>query len=226
MYISCLIFIIPKEKFGSNKEYFKKCMIALIPIVILGSIAISTVIGVVSTGTQSAAESIAESGSGTTPLAYIMQSPLNILRVLKYTLLVDFNTYVYWLNALGSLNYILEPLIYIKPMFMLYVTGSDVSKELELVKFKDKVIGLFTFLLIGACIIIGIYVGDTSVNSGDSILVMGVQGRYFIAAFPALAFALVPRKRINNDKYYSVKVLAFDICILLFSMMILRDNCY
>ena len=62
-----------------------------------------------------------------TPLSFLLSNPQNIIKVLFYTFCHKFSDYVLWLDVLGSLNYSLGPLIYIVPMFVLYVIGSDVS---------------------------------------------------------------------------------------------------
>ncbi len=231
VFLGLLVFLIPMKKFGDKKEYFKKFMFALVPLLLLGIIAVYAAVSALSSSQNAAAEIINETASSTgessmSTLEFLFASPLNIFKILFHTFTDKFTDYVLWLNVLGSLNYSLGPLIYIVPMFALYVFGSEVSAAGIDIRVRDKVLCGVTFLLISICIVLGMYIGETRVNFAGSYVVQGVQGRYFIAAFPALALVLAPRGRSGESKIFNYILLGVEFVILCIAVYFLRTNCY
>lgn len=231
VFLGLLVFIIPMNKFGDKKTYFKKFMAALIPLLLLGIVAVSAAISALSSPSEAASEVIGgvaapAVNTGMSTLDFLLASPLNVFKILFHTFTDKFSDYVLWLNVLGSLNYPLGPLIYIVPMFALYVFGSEVYAEGIDIKVRDKVLCCFAFLLISICIILGMYIGETRVNFAGEYVVQGVQGRYFIAALPALAFVLVPRKRSGESRIFNYILLGVEFVILCIAIYFLRANCY
>ncbi len=224
--LGLLVFIIPMKKFGDKKLYFKKFMIALIPVLLLGIIAMYAAISAITAGQSSVDIQIAAGSTEMSPLQFLMSNPVNIIRVLFYTFCYKLSDYILWLDMLGSLNYPLGPLIYLVPMFMLFVIGSETSDASDRIRRKDKALSFFTFLLISIGIILGIYIGDTRFNYAGDLLVQGVQGRYFIPILPALAFAIAPGKRKSEDKLFTYKLYAVELLILCMAVYFLRINCY
>ena len=225
VFLGLLVFIIPKKKFGDNKEYFKKFMIALIPLLILGIIAVKTATAVISSGSDAAVADVAQTGATMSPLAFLTSNPLNVFKVLFYTFCYKFSDYLLWFDTLGSLNYPLGPLIYLVPMFALYVLGSEcMMSEIE-IKLKDKFIALFAFAMVSIAIVLGIYIGDTRINFAGNYLVQGVQGRYFIAALPACALFFVPRGRTGKKWYSDYMLLIGDFFILCLAIYFLKGYC-
>ncbi|MBQ9608467.1 MAG: DUF2142 domain-containing protein [Lachnospiraceae bacterium] len=223
--LGLLVFIIPKNKFGDKKEYIKKFIIGLIPVLIFGIIAVYAAVSAITSGAESANERIIEGTSAMTPLEFLLGNPVNIIKLLIYSFLYKLTDYVYWLDVLGSLNYQLGPLIYIIPAFVFYVVGSEINKPDINIRVRDKILTLIIFFIIYAGIVIGIYVGDTRINFAGELVVQGVQGRYFIAALPMLAFAFVPRKRKNEDEIFSYKLLLCEFFILCIMVYFLKINC-
>ncbi|MBO6113506.1 MAG: DUF2142 domain-containing protein [Lachnospiraceae bacterium] len=230
VFLGLLVFLIPMHKFGDKKDYFKKFMTALIPLLLLGIIAVSAAISALSSTSPAPSEVIKDVSApavstGMSTLDFLFASPLNVFKILFHTFTDKFSDYVLWLNVLGSLNYPLGPLIYIVPMFALYVFGSEVYMTGEEVKVKDKVLCGVAFLLISICVILGIYIGDTRINFAGEYVVQGVQGRYFIAALPTLAFVLVPRSRHGESKIFNYILLGVEFVILCIAIYFLRANC-
>ena len=230
VFLGLLVFLIPMHKFGDKKDYFKKFMTALIPLLLLGIIAVSAAISALSSTSPAPSEVIKEVSApavstGMSTLDFLFASPLNVFKILFHTFTDKFSDYVLWLNVLGSLNYPLGPLIYIVPMFALYVFGSEVYMTGEEVKVKDKVLCGVAFFLISICVILGIYIGDTRINFAGEYVVQGVQGRYFIAALPTLAFVLVPRSRHGESKIFNYILLGVEFVILCIAIYFLRANC-
>ena len=85
---------------------------------------------------------------------------------------------------------------------------------------------MVSFIITSIGIVFGLYIGDTRINFAGEFVVQGVQGRYFIAILPALAFVLVPRKRTNENKYFAYNLLVCEFAILCIMMYFLRINCY
>lgn len=226
VFIGLLVFIIPAERFGDKKEYFKKFMIALIPLLIIGIFAVYTMHAALSAGQGAANESIAKGVAEMSTKDFLLSNPKNILKLLFFTFCYKLSDFILWLDVLGSLNYPLGPLIYLVPMFLLYVIGSDVSNVSDKIKAKDKLLSIAAFLLVSVAMIIGIYIGDTRVNFAGEFVVQGVQGRYFIAILPALALSIVPSKRTNDNKWFSYLLLGCEFVILCIMIYFLRSNCY
>ena len=227
IFLGLLVFLIPMKKFGDKKEYFKKFMVALIPILLLGIIAVYAAVSAISASNELTVETaVASTGNDMTTLQFLLSSPLNVFKVLFHTFTDKFSDYVLWLNVLGSLNYPLGPLIYLVPMFALYVFGSETYLVDMDIKLKDKILTLAAFLLICISIILGIYIGETRVNFAGEYLVQGVQGRYFIAALPILAFTLTPNKKTGKNKSFDYILLGFEFFILCIMIYFLRANCY
>ncbi len=216
--LGLLVFLIPSKRFGTKKEYFKSFAIALIPLIVMAGLGYVSASSAVSSGQASSA-------TGMTQMEYLSQNPIMILKVLLYACSVKFSDYMIWLNTLGSLNYSLGPLIYIVPMYAMYVSGSDVNEYCSRIQVKDRVLALVSFAVICAGIIMGIYIGDGRINEVGNVAVQGVQGRYFIAALPTLFIAIVPSKAKNEDNRYTYKVLGVMAVLLIMAVSILKIHC-
>lgn len=217
--LGLLVFLIPMKKFGTKKEYWKCFVIALIPLIIMGGIAFMGMTSAVTSGQATAGT------GGMTQSQYLMEHPKFILQVLITTFMAKFTDYMLWLNMLGSLNYSLGPLIYIVPMFALFVAGMDSNEICDKIKVKDKLLCLCAFLLVSVGIVMGIYIGDGRINEVGALVVQGVQGRYFIAALPAFFVAINQKGIHNRVKYFSQKMVGCMGVLLLWSVLILKVHC-
>lgn len=216
--LGLLVFLIPYKKFGDKKAYGKAFAIALIPLIILGIVALSTA-GSVVAASQADAEGVSQ-------VSYLMEHPKFFVWVLINTFNVKFQDYMLWLNTLGSLNYSLGPLIYIVPMFAIFVGALDVNPACGAIRRKDRILCIISFLLVSLGIVIGIYIGDGRINPVGTDVVQGVQGRYFIAALPVF-FAGISMKSIENKNRYFTRIALGGMAVmLLYSVFALKMHCY
>lgn len=217
--LGLLVFLIPVKKFGGRKEYWKSFAIAMIPLVIFGSIALFTAASAVS-GNQASI-----GGEGVTQLGYLRQHPKFIIQMLITTFLNKFNDWMTWLNTLGSLNYQLGVLIYLMPMYMVFVGCLDQSKACEKIRTKDRWLCFITFMTACLGVVMGIYIGDGSINKVGELVAQGIQGRYFIAVIPVF-FAAVSQKGMQNRvKYFTEKTLGVMGVMLLYAVYSLYGHC-
>lgn len=216
--LGLLVFLIPAKKFGNKKQYGKAFGIALIPLVLLGIVALATA-GSVVASSQANAEGVSQ-------VSYLLQHPKFFVWVLVNTFNVKFQDYMLWMNTLGSLNYSLGPLIYIVPMFAVFAGALDVNGACAAIKRKDRVLCIVSFLLVSLGVVLGIYIGDGRINPIGTDVVQGVQGRYFIAVLPAL-FAGVSLKNIENkNKHFTGILLGGMAVMLLYSVFVVNMYCY
>lgn len=216
--LGLLVFLIPMKKFGSKKEYWKCFVIALLPLVIVGGIAVLSASSAVSSGQAS--------GGGMTQTQYLMEHPKFIIQVLLTTFAVKFNDYMLWLNMLGSLNYSLGPLIYIVPMFAVFAACLDSNDACDRITLKDKFVCFVAFLIVCVGIVMGIYIGDGRINEVGALVVQGVQGRYFIAVLPVFFVAISQKGVQNRVKYFTAKTVGGMGVLLLCSVFILYMKCF
>lgn len=216
--LGLLVFLIPVKKFGDKKQYGKAFGIALIPLVILGILALTTAGSVVASSQANA--------DGVSQISYLMQHPKFFVWVLINTFNVKFQDYMLWMNTLGSLNYSLGPLVYLVPMFAVFAGALDVNGSCGAIKRKDRILCIVSFLMVSLGVVLGIYIGDGRVNSVGDNVVQGVQGRYFIAVLPAL-FAGISLKNIENKNKHFTEILMGGMTVmLLYSVLVLKIHCY
>lgn len=216
--LGLLVLLIPKSKFKDNKYYWMCFGISLLPILLSSFISLG-----IASSTVTSGQAIE---GGMTQLQYMQQHPIHIFKVLINTAINKFQDYMLWLNVLGWLNYSLGPLIYIVPMFTMYVLASDVNEINVKVTGKHKFLAFVTFIAICVGIVLGIYISDGRINDVGSDIVVGVQGRYFIPALPVLYLSLLPSKMKNEDNYYHLKVAGIAGMIALLSVLILVIHCF
>lgn len=221
--LGLLVFLIPMRKFGTKKEYGKCFLIAMIPFVVLAGIGMMNMFSSVSAGQAvgTGAEGVAE---GVTQMQYLLGHPKLIIQVLIGTFMTKFDSFMIWLNTLGTLNCSLGPMIYIVPMFAVFTGCLDNYGTYYRIKRKDKILGLAAFLLTCMGVIMGIYM-DGRINPVGALVVEGVQGRYFIPALPVLFLALNQKNVRNDNKHFSATVIGIMGVMLLLAVHILRE-CY
>ncbi len=217
--LGLLVFLIPMKKFGGKKEYWKCFAVGLIPLVVLGGIGVLRAASIVS-GNQASA-----GAEGMTQMQYLLEHPKFILQMLITTFLNKFNDWMLWLNTLGNLNFQLGPLIYLMPMFAMFVGSLDRNGACERIRTKDQWLCLAAFLFTCLGVVMGIYIGDGSLNEVGALVAQGIQGRYFIAALPVF-FAAISQKGLQNQiKYFTEKVMAVMGILLLYSIYSLSQHC-
>lgn len=217
--LGLLVFLIPMKKFGGKKEYWKCFAIGLIPLALLGAAAMSYAVPVVSGG-QAAAGT-----EGVTQVQYLLQHPKFILQVLITTFFQEFNDWMLRLNTLGNLNYQLGPLSYILPMYVVFVGSLDRTEACAKIRTRDQWLCFAAFVMTSLGVIMGLYIGDGSLNKVGALIVQGVQGRYFIAALPVF-FAAISQKGIENRvRYFAEKTMGLMGLLLLYAIHSLCEHC-
>lgn len=217
--LGLLVFLIPMKKFGGRKEYWKSFVIALLPLAVFGGIALFSAASTVS-GSQASM-----GAEGMTQFQYLSQHPKFIIQMLITTFLNKFNDWMTWLNTLGNLNYQLGVLIYLMPMYMIFVGCLDRVQACEKIRTKDRWLCFITFMATCLGVVMGIYIGDGSINKVGELVAQGIQGRYFIAAIPVF-FAAISQKGIQNRvKYFTEKTLGIMGIMLLYAIYSLYGHC-
>ncbi|MCE1254536.1 MAG: DUF2142 domain-containing protein [Anaerolineae bacterium] len=189
IFLLLLLFLIPRKKFGSTKWLvaFIAMTLLAIGIVFIGwNLFTSTELSVISTGDTSPAEQI--KGLFTNPGHYLSALFFNIQTQYQryYLEWVGVSGYAYW--QMPYLIYILTPLL-----ILLAVLAEKAPVWLDI---KRRLLLMVGFIII--------FVGTISVfyliyNPPGSIIIPGVQGRYFIIGVPLLLLALVPTKTIIQN---------------------------
>ena len=216
-----LVFLIPKNKFESNRKYWKAFAITLIPFAILCIYIMSRV----STGI-SGLQAVGGASSDMTQLQYLMANPLAGVKVIFSTVLVQTNEYLHQLNILGSLNYPLSMLMIIAPCFLTAVGMLDGRSMDGKIKVRQRVLLIVTFIITAVAVMLGLYIADGYANPVGAAVVGGVQGRYFIILIILPFIALVSDKIKHNINHFTIKVSAIMGIMLLYALFILIKTCY
>ena len=216
-----LVFLIPKNKFESNRKYWKAFAITLIPFAILCIYIMSRV----STGI-SGLQAVGGASSDMTQLQYLMANPLAGVKVIFSTVLVQTNEYLHQLNILGSLNYPLSMLMIIAPCFLTAVGMLDGQSMDGKIKVRQRVLLIVTFIITAVAVMLGLYIADGYANPVGAAVVGGVQGRYFIILIILPFIALVSDKIKHNINHFTIKVSAIMGIMLLYALFILINTCY
>lgn len=217
--LGVLVFLIPMKKFSSRNEYWRCFAIALIPIVVIGAIGAINVFSLVTLGQPSV-----ETG-GITQMQYLADHPAFILKVLLATFKHNFNVYMSELNTLGSLNYSMEPLIFIVPMFAVFVGCLDCNDVSNRIRTRDKLVCFTAFLIVCVGIVVAMYLGDGNANKVGALIVEGVQGRYFIPVLPVFFAAIGQNGLENKIKHFTEKAIGGMGILLIFSIYMLHSYC-
>ncbi len=218
--LGLLVFLIPREKFGTKKVYWKCFAIACIPLAFCAVL-----------GTMNAADTISVGQSfgvvdGMTQTQYLIEHPLFVVRLLYRTLKYKFNDYLLWLNTLGSMNCTLGPLVHLVPWLAVFVASVDQNDVSANIRRRDKCLCLLTFLLISVGIVMGLYIGDGKANPVGSDIVQGVQGRYFIPVIPVFLAAISPKGVKNKISRFTEKAAGVMAVMLLYAVFSLYRCCF
>lgn len=216
--LGLLVFMIPKERFGEKKQYWKSFIAALIPLVIVMIGLSTTLIGTVGT--------VAAEKTGESQLNFALHNPVHVLKALISTMEQYFSIYAEWLNTLGWLEYPLGPLLYVIPCFLVGVACLDANEKSKKMKISHKVLCFIAFMLSYSAMLLGLYLGDSRINPVGASLILGGQGRYFIPLMLILAASLTSRKIENQIEAFSSKVVGCLGVFLAYAGILLTDMCY
>lgn len=216
--LGLLVFMIPKERFGEKKQYWKSFITALLPLAIVAAGLFSTLTGTVG--------SVPEQAGEMSQFGFILQNPLHVVKALISTMEVYFSVYAEWLNTLGWLEYPLGPLLYIIPCFLVGCACLDTNEYSEKLKNSHKILCFVTFMVTYSAILLGMYIGDKRINPVGASLMLGGQGRYFIPLILLLGAALSSRKIENHIEGFSSKVTGCLGVFLAYAGIQLVNMCY
>lgn len=220
--LGLLVFMIPKDKFNSRKDYWKSFVIALLPLVILGGFVMFRVSSGIS-GLQAGAGGGADT---MTQMQYLKMYPAAAVKVIISTLLVNINAYLMQLNILGSMNYPLTLFLVFGPCFLLGVGLLDGQEVRGRIKIRHRIIMLLAFIITFAAIMMGLYIGDGIANPVGSSVINGIQGRYFILML-ILPFLALGSDRVKQDiRHFTVKCSGIMGIMLLYAVFMLVNTCY
>lgn len=220
--LGLLVFMIPKDKFNSRKDYWKSFIIALLPFVILGGYVMFRVSSGIS-GLQAGAGGGADT---MTQMQYLKAYPIAAIKVIISTLIVNLNDYLQQLNMLGSMNYPLTLLAVIGPCFLLGVGLLDGQEVRGRIKIRHRIIMLLAFIITFAAIMMGLYIGDGIANPVGSSVINGIQGRYFILML-ILPFLALGSDHVKQDiRHFTVKCSGIMGIMLLYAVFMLVNTCY
>lgn len=174
--ICLVLFLIPKERFHSNKDKYKKIILLAVAVIVLNLVWLAI-----------SSSYLIEFRTGVDPanqVKYILSNPIDYIQILFNTLYDRITLYVF--NIVGfslcyfdvNLSYLY---IYLYLILGTYLMIMDADDRIDA---KDK--GMMLFVII-SCILLmftSLYVQWTAV--GETII-DGVQGRYFIPLLIPLA---------------------------------------
>lgn len=217
--LGLLVFLIPVEKFGSRRKYWKSFGLGLIPLLVVGGAGMINMISAVSGGQAGGGGEITQTG-------YLLAHPFFIVKVLAATFKNKFNDYMLWLNTLGNQNYPLGPLIFMVPMFAMFIGAADRNEKCDGIKIRDKLICLTAFAAVCAGVVLGLYIGDGKANEVGGLVVQGVQGRYFIPALPVFFGAVSLRGVRNKNPHFTEKAIGGMGVFLLYAICTVYSCCF
>ena len=220
--LGLLVFMIPKDKFNSRKDYWKSFVIALLPLTIIGGYVIFQL----SSGISGLQAGAGDGADTMTQMQYLKTYPIAAVKVIISTLIVNLNDYLQQLNILGSMNYPLTLLAVIEPCFLLGVGLLDGQEVRDRIKIKHRILILLAFVITFAAIMIGLYIGDGIANPVGSSVINGIQGRYFILML-ILPFLALGSDHVKQDiRHFTVKCSGIMGIMLLYAVFMLVNTCY
>lgn len=221
--LGLLVFLIPKERFGTKKEYWKAFGIAIIPLLV---ILLLYLVKMVSTQAGASAAVSVEETVQITQLDYVKQNPLTFIKVIVGTLISNLGLYMEMLNTLGWLNYSLNILQTIVPFILIAVACLDTDGVRERIKIHHQILCFITAIVVVVMGMVGLYLMDNVANSVGAEVVTGYQTRYAIPVLLPL-LAILGNGRVENRIIgFSTKVSACMSVCLLYTIVMLMRLCY
>lgn len=185
-----LLLLLPKEKFKTHKQKY----LIIIPI-----ITFSIIINLIWLRIANSFLSVSSQGSSATKVVDIIKNPIKYVQILLYTMNYYGNSYFNTLfgSVLAWGEYV--KLYFIVPFTFgtLFMFESTTDKELK-EKFRkyDIIIMLLISIAVIGLIFTSLYIQWT--DTEKSVLIQGIQGRYFIPIMPLVAL-LLSKIKIHSD---------------------------
>lgn len=228
--LGLLVLLIPKEKFGTKKNYWKTFAISLIPIV--AYIAFQVVSGAfipqynlldVLGQTQAEAGTDGTMYPGMTQREFVFAYPLEFVKVLFRTIYCGLTDWTVGINTFGWMKVGMEPVTYWLPIILIAVLLFD--KKATFKNWHKVLMGLTSMVLVCA-VISSIYIFDEASNIVGWAKARGIQGRYFLVLIPLLGMSFVPQKIESKIKSLNYKVLGCMSLVLALTVYIFYKHYY
>lgn len=216
-----LIIFIPKDKFDSNKTYYKSFLfVCLVAVVSLGWGLTSMFNSVASTFNTYFIDNNVDTKR---QIVYILTQPIDFIRGFGRSALEMFPAYMEQLSTYGWLTYKLSKglsliyIVFLGSIILLYPTNYKIAN-----KTKGGIILVSSAVYLVTCLIL--YLSWTPVGSTS---IDGVQGRYFIPVL-ALISLISGGKDINgkDKEKMDIKVLSASIIFIVLFLISILNNYY
>lgn len=228
--LGILVFLIPKEKFGTVKEYIKTFAISLIPVfVAVGMILLTSMIPAttsIEVETPSVSVEEVQTVEETSQLEYVLHNPIQYVKILVSTIIKQFDFYMRMLNTFGWMNYSLNILQFLVPIFMVAVAVLDSNGIEKKIKLWDRCIMFLGFLLVLALGMTGLYLFDSNANIVGAQIIAGYQTRYAIPGMIVLLSSITSINVKNSIKNFSYGVCAIMGGFVFYSALTVLMICY
>lgn len=228
--LGLLVLLIPKEKFGTKKKYWKTFAVSLIPVVAFIIFQIASGAFVPEYGTlEVLGQTQEEAGTGSTmypgmtQMEFVLAYPIEFLKILLRTIYSGLTDWTVGMNTFGWMKVGMEPVTYWLPVILIAVLLFDTG-----VAFKTwhKVLMGITSLVLICAVIASIYIFDEASNIVGWPKARGIQGRYFLILIPLLGMCFVPQKIESKVKNLNYKVLGLMSVVLALTVYIFYKHYY
>ena len=227
--LGILVFMIPRERFGSVKKYIRTFIVSLLPLVlyvtwqlIFGDLIPSYNL----TDVGETAALAAPGYEGMSQLQFVMNYPIEFIKVIVRTLVDGLSTYFISYNSLGWNNMYLGMLIFVVPMVMLVVAYPKEKHTGYKVRASYRVLPIVAAVLVFFAVIGSIYVFDVVTNGTGNPIVEGIQGRYFVSMVPLLGLAInPPDSEKQSSRSFTYTMIAMSV-ILAWAVLVYYRHAY
>ena len=188
IFLLLLLLLIPRAKYGSKKwltAFVVFTVIAVLLVFVGWNLFTSSELSVISTGETSPSKQILG----------MLSDPGHYLTALVYNIQTQYQRYyMEWVGVSGYAYWKMPILVYLlTPVLLLITVLAEQAESLLDIKKRLALVLIFAITFVGTITIFYLIY-----NPPDSILIPGVQGRYFIAAVPLLLLAVFPQKAVLN----------------------------
>ena len=215
--LAVLVFLIPQEKFGSKRKYWTTFLEIVVPLAVIFAVYY-LFIGNYLVNQEPAKEGV----NALEQIKYSIRHPKALIVAYIMTFDTLGLTYMSQFNTLGCLNFKLGILIVFVPLFLLYTAVTDTGEPYGLKRGQKAFAGI-TGVAIVLLVMYSMYLVWTPVGS---MIMDGVQARYFVPALPLLLFLVRSRKVRTDISHYTAKISFVSIMCLWAAVCYMVRMCY
>lgn len=185
--LALLAFLVPKQKFGSNKFYL--ISILVVAMSIIASIMLTNFLLI--TEHVVGSTNLAWAGEESVSLGFMLHNPVRILRMIYNTLIYQLDFYHFSMigQYLGNLDEILNISYFAVIVFTLCLIALGMAKQDE----EIRLVAVEKWLIV-AVLVLTVGLTELSMLLAwtpiSSTMIQGVQGRYFLPALPLMLMLL------------------------------------